>query len=171
MYAQDYDELFPYMYYVPSMTWPLGFLLSNPPNSTPVSTSPNTYDGSSCYYQLMPYVKNTQMWFCLQVPKNPGDCWVNPTTNLPPTTYHVNSMVVIGDYWKALGKGVPSYYGGGPVSLGDVGSASTTFLWEDWGQGYNGLAIHNGGTNFLCCDGHAKWIRQGMKTVTGGWTN
>ena len=119
----------------------------------------------------MPYVKNTQMWYCPQIPKNPGDCWVDSTTGLPPTTYHANSMVVVPDYWKALGKGVPSNYSGGPVSLGLVGgSASTTFLWEDWGQGYTGFAIHNGGTNFLCCDGHAKWIRQGMKTVTGGWT-
>ena len=44
MYAQDYDEMFPYMYYVPSMTWPLGFLLTNPPNPSPVSNKIN----SSC---------------------------------------------------------------------------------------------------------------------------
>lgn len=169
MYSQDYDELCPYMYFV-SGTWPLGYLLSNPPNASPVSTSPNTYDGASSYYQLVPYVKNTQLWYCPQIPKNPGDCWVDSSIGGPPTTYHVNSMIVVPDYWKALGKGVPTTYTGGPVSLAMIGNPSSVFLWEDWGQGYTGFAIHNGGTNFLCVDGHAKWIRQGNKTIVGGWT-
>jgi prepilin-type processing-associated H-X9-DG protein len=88
-----------------------------------------------------------------------------------PTTYHQNSMVMVPDYWKALGKGVPATYGGGPVSLAALGSPSSTFIWEDWGQGYANNAIHNNGTNFCCADGHAKWIKQGSKTIAGGWTN
>jgi prepilin-type N-terminal cleavage/methylation domain-containing protein len=174
MYCQDYDEFYPYFCFYPTWTWPYGYLLANPPAASPLSSSPNTYDGAVAYYALMPYVKNSGLWYCPQVARNPGDCYADPNMGTPPvpaTTYHQNSMIMVPDYWVAFHKGVPATHTGGPVSMAEVGNPSTVFLWEDWGQGYSGFAIHEGGTNFCCCDGHAKWIKQGMKTVSGGWTN
>ncbi len=162
MYAQDYDECYPYYYFLPSMTWPGA-------DMTPPSTGPNTYDGGLWVAVHMPYVKNSQLWYCAQVKKSPDDHWVDTTTGVAPSNYEVNSMIVILDYWGQAGKRkIPaSYYTSWPVTLGMVSDPSSTFIWEDWGQAYT--AIHVGGTNFACCDGHAKWVRQGMKTCKGGW--
>ena len=74
----------------------------------------------------------------------------------------------MGDYWHSLGgkwARVPT----GPVSLGTIPDPTSIFIYEDWGQGYDNGAIHNNGTNFVCCDGHAKWIKQGMKTIKASW--
>jgi len=159
MYCQDYDDTYPYAYYTASMTWPYGYLLA--PQS-----GPNTYDGSPWTYRLVPYIKNTGIWFCAVSPRDPGDQAKDPTTGVSNCNYSINSMVVLPDYWISIGKALPQ---GGPVSLGSVVNPSATFLWEDWGQGYTNGAIHCGGTNFCCCDGHAKWQKQGRKDIIGGW--
>ena len=72
-------------------------------------------------------------------------------------------MVVMSDLFPTK---VPAV---GPVSIGAVVDPTATFIWEDWGQSYSGSAIHCGGTNFVCCDGHAKWQKQGQKAIKGGW--
>jgi len=79
--------------------------------------------------------------------------------------------VVLPDYWGPYGLNkIPAgRYSGGPVTLGMVNDPVKTFIWEDWGQGYTDNAIHNKGTNFACCDGHAKWQKQGRKDIIGGW--
>ena len=161
MYAQDYDETWPYAYYIASITWPYGQLVA------PLSGA-NTYDGGPWVTVLNPYVKNSQLWYCAQVKRSPADHWVDPTTNLAPTNYEVNSMVVMPDYWQSLG-GKWATVPCGAVPLGAIVSPSATFIWEDWGQAYANNAIHNNGTNFVCCDGHAKWQRQGQKNIVGGW--
>ncbi len=159
MYAQDYDELYPYIYYLSGWTWPYGNLVA------PLS-GPNTYDGGPYVSVLHPYVKNSQIWYCAQVNKDPADHWDDPVTGKAPTNYSVNSMVVMPDLWRSYGgkwASVPS----GPTSLGSVRDPVATFIWEDWGQAYSEGAIHNKGTNFACCDGHAKWQRQGQKGLIG----
>ncbi len=156
MYAQDYDECYPYYYYVAAMTWPGGFLVSD--------GSPNTYDGAIWTTVLGPYIKNSQLWYCPGVKKTVEDHYVDPATGVSPSNYEVNAFIVVPDYWYAKGK-VPS---GGPVSLGKVADPSATFIWEDWGQATE--PIHNLGTNFACCDGHAKWQKKGNKAIKGGWS-
>ena len=155
MYAQDYDEMYPYAYCTSSMTWPYGVLTTG---------SNNYYDGGpwvSCY--LTPYVKNSQVWYCAQTSKSPSDHWSDPALGRVPTNYEINAMVVMADLYTSKGATA------GPVSLGAVADPVVTFIWEDWGQSYSGAAIHCGGTNFACCDGHAKWQKQGRKEIKGGW--
>jgi prepilin-type N-terminal cleavage/methylation domain-containing protein len=161
MYAQDYDETYPYLHYLASMPWPCGNLVA------PLS-GPNTYDGSPWVAVHLPYVKNNQIWFCATSPLDPPDHWKDPATGKAPTNYSVNSMVVMPCYWQSLG-GKWATVPPGPVSLGMVVNPCATFIWEDWGQGYNNGAVHVGGTNFAVCDGHAKWQKQGVKNIIGGW--
>ena len=159
MYCEDYDETYPYYYYTASMAWPFGVML--PPQS-----GPNTYDGGPWTYPLAPYIKNTGIWYCATSPRDPGDHSKDTATGVSPTNYGINSMVVMPDYWISIGKTPPR---GGPVTLGSVVDPTKTFLWEDWGQGYSNGAIHCGGTNFGCCDGHAKWQKQGRKDIIAMW--
>ena len=166
MYAQDYDELYPYCYFTTAMTW-WGANMIAP------STGPNTYDGAQVYYVLLPYIRNAGIWYCPQIPKSPADHYVDPALGTAATNYEVNCMITMPDYYgpapNGIGKIPSTSWGSGPVSLGMIADPVSTFFWEDWGQAYTNNAIHNGGTNFGCCDGHAKWIRQGNKTCKGGW--
>jgi len=159
MYAQDYDEAYPYWGYVGSMTWPYGNLLA------PLSGA-NTYDGGPWVACHLPYVKDSKVWFCATPSKDPPDHWKSPSTGVSPTNYQINSMVVLPEYWRALGKAPAGY---GPVCMAQVANPSVTFVWEDWGQAYGNGAIHMLGTNFACLDGHAKWQKQGRKEIIGGW--
>lgn len=154
MYCQDYDEIYPYMYCTTAMTWPYGVLTTG---------ANNYYDGGPWVGKLMPYVKNTQLWYCAQISKTPVDHWVDTSVGYAPTNYEINAMVVMSDLFPSKVSAV------GPVSLGAVVDPTATFIWEDWGQSYSGYAIHVGGTNFVCCDGHAKWQKQGQKGIKGGW--
>jgi prepilin-type N-terminal cleavage/methylation domain-containing protein len=159
MYADDYDETYPYIYYVSGMAWPYGTLIAP-------SSGPNTYDGSPWTYVLASYVKNDKIWFCQSCPTYPPDHYVDPTLGHTPTNYSANSMVLIPAYWYSIGKTSCAPY---PVHIGSVVNPSATFIWEDWGQAYSDKAIHVGGTNFAVCDGHAKWQKQGRKDIIGGW--
>ncbi|MEN6546737.1 MAG: DUF1559 domain-containing protein [Armatimonadia bacterium] len=157
MYAQDYDELYPYAYCLASSTWAYGVLTTG---------GNNYYDGGPWVAMHLPYVKNTQIWYCAQTSKDPADHWDDPATGKAPTNYSINCMVTMPDLWRSYGgkwASVPA----GPTSLGGVKDPVATFIWEDWGQSYSGSAIHNGGTNFACCDGHAKWQKQGQKGIIG----
>jgi len=159
MYAQDYDECYPYMYFTSASTWPFGNLVA------PLSGA-NTYDGGPYVAILGAYVKNSQLWFCAQLQKDPPDHWDDPATGKAPTNYGVNSMILYPDLWRSYGgkwASVPP----GPTSLGGVRDPVATFIWEDWGQAYSEGAVHNNGTNFACCDGHAKWQKQGQKGIIG----
>jgi len=152
MYADDHDETYPYFFYVPSMAWPGVNLVA------PLS-GPNLYDGGLWIAKLLPYTKNGQLGFCMSVAKDPPDHWVDPTTGHAPTNYSINAMVVMPDYWPAMN---PAKFGNvppGPCTIGKVKNPTATFIWEDWGQAYSGGATHMGGTNFVCCDGHAKWLK------------
>jgi prepilin-type processing-associated H-X9-DG protein len=102
------------------------------------------------------------------VDKDPGDHAKDPTTGVAPTNYGVNCAITMPCYWRSLG-GKWGNYPVGPVGLGQINNPAAVFIWEDWGQAYTDGAIHNRGTNFACCDGHAKWIRQGQKAIFGGW--
>ena len=66
MYAQDYDDCYPYFYFVKSMAWPYGNLVS------PLSGI-NTYDGGPWTYMLAPYIKNANIWYCGTSPRDPVD--------------------------------------------------------------------------------------------------
>lgn len=159
MYAEDYDETYPYLYYTADMVWPYGYLL--PPQS-----GANVWDSGPFTYMITPYVKSAGIWYCACSPKDPGDHAKDPNTGVAPANYSINSMVVMTDYWISIRKAVPH---GGPVRIGDVADPTKVFMWEDWGQAYAGGAIHVGGTNFGCCDGHAKWVKQGSKAIVAGW--
>jgi hypothetical protein len=162
MYGDDYDETYPYAYYIPSMAWPGGMLVS------PLS-GPNLYDGGLWVSRLLPYVKNQRIWYCKSVSDSPPDHWVDPSLGCPPTNYAINAMIVLTDFWPVYN---PARFGGctpGPLKFGRVADPTKTFLWEDWGQAYTGKATHMDGTNFACCDGHAKGQRQGRKDIIGQW--
>jgi len=160
MYAQDYDETYPYLYYLAGWPWPYGMML--PPQS-----GENTYDGSPWVSVLQPYVRNNKVWFCKSTGEDPGDHWKDPFTGKAPTNYSINSMVVMPDYWRCFPKFAS--ISGGPVTMSRVRDPAATFIWEDWGQAYDGGAIHCGGTNFACLDGHAKWQKQGRKDIIARW--
>jgi prepilin-type N-terminal cleavage/methylation domain-containing protein len=169
MYCQDYDECYPYIEYSQQTWW--ASMLTTLNGAATGQSGPNYYDGAQCYYMLMPYVKNTQLWYCPQIPKSPADHYVDSTMQCAPTNYEVNCMITLPDLYQSMSSKF-SWENGPfcPVTLAQIQSPAAVFIWEDWGQAYPNNAIHNGGTDFACCDGHAKWVRQGDKECMGGWT-
>jgi prepilin-type N-terminal cleavage/methylation domain-containing protein/prepilin-type processing-associated H-X9-DG protein len=166
MYLQDWDETYPYIPYVNETTapWPYGQLAS------PLS-GPNTYDGGPYVAALNRYVNNRYIWFCATAPKDPPDHAKDSLTHAAPTNYSINSMITVPEYWRALHKlSTDSPYAPyGPVTAAMIKDPASVFIWEDWGQAYVAGALHAGGTNFACCDGHAKWQMQGGKLIRGSW--
>ncbi len=164
MYCQDYDETYPFWGWTSAVAWPYGKLLAAYPDLVTVGSSPNTYDGSPWTYLLAPYIKNNQLWYCPSAPKDPADMYKDPTTGRAPTNYHGNAFIFLPLAFTSK-TGLT-----GPATLAAVTNPTETFIWEDWGQGYTDGAVHVSGTNFACCDGHAKWQKQGQKTIKG-WAN
>lgn len=145
MYAQDYDEVFPYDMkprFSPSV------IADTLPREFPADRS-NRWDGAPLVPVLNPYLKNAHIWFCPALP---------PLTpeNGAATNYQVNAYIAVN---SVPGGGRPH---GGAVSLSDVVNTPRVKTWQDyWNQG---RGVHRLGGNYVCVDGHAKW----QKSIVGG---
>ncbi len=144
MYAQDYDEKYNFAYCInPTMTWP---------------------------NLLMPYVKNNQLFTC---PSDPdewsigGGLYLSYIPNyrmFPPGDTATPTPTKMAQLTK------PSQ----TIAIAENADGSTSNLQPDcqyaWGtngssasSGYNrwarvSLERHNGGSNYIFADGHAKWM-------------
>lgn len=202
MYANDWDETYPYIPMTEATSQGLANML--PPltaayegGNGPDYPFKNQWDGGIWVPVLWSYVLDRNVWFCPSAPRDPADHlkdWTIPTSGTNPgygkalTNYEINAMIVMPEWYRNLAVGqkgaIPGGYVGGvqtamnakiplsgPITLAMIADPSVTMLWEDYGQAYPyGMATsHAGGTDFGVCDGHAKWVRQGLKTITGGW--
>ncbi len=151
MYAQDYDELYPYD--------------AQPRGVDPGSGRENMWDGSPYVAVLQPYCGNRQLWFCPSAPRDPENHAKIGPDGKAPTNYQINSFIACPNFWSTK-SWFP--YHPGPVSMGEIENSSQTFIWED---NYESKDIHHGGANFACCDGHAKWQKHGLAehAITGNW--
>ncbi len=139
MYAQDYDETLPvYGYTTGTITYPDG-----------VTTGTTLL----WYHIVYPYFKNYQMLNC-------------PSSS---TRYS-------GGYHPMGGYGGNTYIWG--RAMGALTTPSETLMALDGpyylldedadntDNGYNPTAAHNGGSNSVLCDGHAKWYQS--NAIIGG---
>ena len=108
----------------------------------------NRWDGAPCVVVLAPYIGNAQLAYCPSVTTQPAD--LGPQTN-----YEVNAMIVINTF------GGTARPHAGPVTDADIPNPSNVFIFQDsFGDGTG--SNHNGGRNFACCDGRAKWQKLGL---------
>ena len=165
MYAQDYDEKFPftYMWLAPPDPWPL------------ISWRPVVF----------PYVKNAQLFQCPSDGSAGGDP-SNPAL-IPASSYGASNVIFIGgrgnvdcslggitapantmmlfDAWQANSWCCDSNATGGKCS-------ATCFGGKPAGMRNDGLDIsrHNGGFNACLADGHGKWFKGGKEDQDyAGW--
>jgi len=157
MYATDYDDLCPFQ--GPSeYNWCYDF----------ATDATAKYCLGSCVKALHPYIKNGQIWFC------PDDVLKNNAAATQPFGSTARALAGEVSYgmrtqWDSttttadhLDPICPSPFG--PLDI--VGQyASEQLLVGDNGHNMNGAfkhaAPHNGGSNFVYLDGHAKWAAMG----------
>jgi general secretion pathway protein G len=145
LYLDDGDETFPYNLgprFTPSV------IADTLPRDDPADRS-NRWDGAPLIPVLMPYIKNTGLWYCPALPKEMPE-------NGPGTNYQINAFLAVN---SIPGGGRPH---AGPVRESDVVNPPRIKIWQDhWNRGQG---THRGGGNYVCVDGHAKW----QKSVVGG---
>ncbi len=140
MYAQDYDQRFPLaVWYNESGQW---------------------------YNAIPPYIKNEQIFYCpTQGPLN------NPPSIAGGRSYEYNGYGLVYQLARPGGQ-VSTTYGGAPLS--HVRAPAETWLLAEiddegngafrrpasnmWGYSRMDFDVHNGGSNYAFCDGHAKWL-------------
>ena len=142
-YAQDYDEMYVMSY------------------------NPGGVGGQNQIWNesLQPYSKSTQMYVC---PSNKNTGHTNPTGT--GSSYGWNY------YYLTLQAGTVAY-GSAPCTLGQVAAPAETIMAGDSGSNalgyvihplastnYQPTGIHNGGDNYVFCDGHVKFMAQGAAT-------
>ena len=161
MYAQDYDESFPYWNwaYRQSIGGPLGMTM--------------------WYAAIYPYVKNQQLFTC---PSGARDgchlgCYPWSSVVTAPISYGYNEymsdvgakmasiqypaqQVLVGDCRTALGGNTPA---GGWIFryifvLVDPPVCCPGSMDQDPGRPNSSDGVHNGGSNIGFADGHAKWM-------------
>ena len=145
MYAQDYDERFPYHWIHYSDTI-----------------------GNGYFWQdvIQPYLKNAQILQCPSASgRNCQDVWLPSGTMM--TGYSINcnqvahnamadirqpsTMIMIGDSWGNSQAGIdPRLFPGGCSGGGTRNPSINPDTWLNSG-------VHNDGYNFGFVDGHAKW--------------
>ncbi len=156
MYTQDYDGCYPVIWDSGS-GYPVGA----------VDGSPNMWDASALVALFTPYVKNTQLFFCPTADKNPAAHAKIGPDGKAVTNYQLNSYIVFPAYWYAMN---PTKWpvGYGPISETQIEIPAQILFWEDM---YEAAGTHNGGGNYGCCDGHAKWQKHGVKNgaIVAGW--
>ncbi len=141
-YAQDYDECLPASY-----------VITTPPGAT--------------YWNelIQPYCKNTQMLAC---PSNKNTGHTALTGQQTSFGWNYTYLTVNPTY--------PGGYNAGGYSLGAIAAPAETVMAGDSGAntlgyviaysgGYAPTGMHNGGDNFVFCDGHVKWYK--VEAITG----
>jgi prepilin-type N-terminal cleavage/methylation domain-containing protein/prepilin-type processing-associated H-X9-DG protein len=141
MYLQDYDNAFPFSWF-----GPYGFDVA-----------------------LHPYVKNTGIWAC-------------PSNKLPPQTWPGYVAAGLGGLVRsyAMNAGVSTDQRRTPVFESEIDRPAETIMMEETTDVYNGkrgpnheiyipnrnaicdqipFRIHQGGSNYVFADTHAKWAR------------
>jgi len=152
MYAQDYDDTFPYY-----SLWP---------GTAPPSSPATAYTWDT---EIGPYVKNMQIFIC---PDNYFNGQSNDLNQTGPKRGYALPRYISGQSMAG------PQYTASTVLLLEKG-AYLTGTWQDSAAefptqaGYNqtyGTQVtyrHNGGNNFAFVDGHAKWVPPGK----GPWTD
>jgi prepilin-type N-terminal cleavage/methylation domain-containing protein/prepilin-type processing-associated H-X9-DG protein len=180
MYATDYDDQLPYA--APSQwNWTYGWLHENFWGAPWPRTNLGGWDPvgltNGVYGMLNPYIKNSQIWFCLDDPWRSlapgGVAW---GTTSAATQGYIGYMIC--DQWDTL----PGWQTD-PICPDAFASADVVgqrpaeqCLMCDNGIGADGnpsddsgqtpdsqyLPPHNGGYNIVFLDGHAKWAALGQ---------
>jgi len=142
MYAQDYDEQHPVMYWTPVAGYDDGV----------------SREGISVMSTILPYVKNSQIFSCPSI--------------RPTTTYTAsNNVVTVSDYafscYVVLNGGASNpplrnqgFTGYDPANVGMMSTYDGGYrTWVPYWQ-HNMQFEHNEGQNVVFGDGHAKWLQQ-----------
>ncbi len=147
MYCEDYDEMYP-------QTHPGSW--SDP--------TPSDVDLSILRLDIYPYIKNWQVWRC---PSDNSAQWESDGTAR--CSYEVGGYFEYGAALASIGWPSDSVY------MAERPAARTDDCFHPWDMAadsafpgdagtYIAYSRHNGGANYLYCDGHAKF-----KQLTAAW--
>jgi prepilin-type N-terminal cleavage/methylation domain-containing protein/prepilin-type processing-associated H-X9-DG protein len=164
MYTQDYEE-----------TLPLAYFFDAPPKKTP-------YQARGYHQVLQPYLKNVGVFLCPSdtLKRNPVVPYFPPTF---PVSFAPNYALMPGDGYSAVALArldTPADY----IILSEAKDLSAGLgIWGygglSWPKGEEGRRMtddemltsplspktrlaydrHNGGSNYIFADGHAKWLK------------
>ncbi len=189
MYVQDYDERYMEQYRFhegsDATNWPINTYAK--PNGEPYGWYTGPAQGTTQYpaitgnwaYDLVPYIKNTQLFICPSGDSSGG--W-KPATSTDGASYVYNSWIAdSGNYGSPAAKLSRIYAPAATILMFDNGKDA----WAVETQGWNGtnwnswctalppsqfdpngtcpkcygdwLGRHMDGRTFVFCDGHAKW--------------
>lgn len=123
------------------------------------SDKSNRWDPSPLIPVLDPYIKANALWACpaLALPAVNASGQAEENTRGDIANYQVNAYLAVNSIPDAnpLPPGTPARPHAGPVSDGDIVNPARIKVFQDY---FNGTGnVHNGGANYACADGHAKW--------------
>jgi prepilin-type N-terminal cleavage/methylation domain-containing protein len=156
MYVSDHDGIYPYDIrprFTPTYFPPLADGLRR---EFPQDRS-NRWDGAPMIRALSPYVRDSNVWYCISLDKQVLENGVG-------TNYQVNAFVVVNSIND------PDRPHGGSVSESDIINPVRIKIFQDhWNRG---VGLHHEGANYVCADGHAKWqrVQLGGFIVARWWT-
>ena len=128
-YTQDYDETFPFQYW----------------DGTAWQPAASGYWGG----EIMPYVKNSQIFRCPSSQNN--FCAYVYNLYLAPVTGRNDASLTNPTGTVLLCDGTSNSYQG-------IDGVTQFYPFPNPTSGQRIAALHNGGANFAFCDGHAKWL-------------
>ncbi len=120
-------------------------------HNDPLDPSSNRWDVSPLLPALLPYTNSTDIWRCPALPPVPLSTAGTPeeNLNLAVANYQVNLYLAV----NSISAGCPHPFT--PVHDGDVLNPTRIKVFQDYYAGTGDL--HEGGANYVCADGHAKW--------------